>query len=48
MIDKLFEKMLRRFKEWVEKKPTGKFIIEINVNEGGVRGKPKVSMTEDA
>lgn len=46
-VDILFANMLKRFKKWLEKAPTGKFIVEINVNQGGLRGKPKVSITED-
>lgn len=45
--DILFLDMKKRFLEWLKKKPTGKFIIEINVGQGSIRGKPKSSITEN-
>lgn len=47
MIDILFKRILERFKNWLEGKPTGKFIIEFNINNGGIRGKPKITKKED-
>jgi hypothetical protein len=47
MIDILFKKIVKRLEDWLEKKPTGRFTIEINVNQGGVRGKPKIYTVED-
>jgi len=46
-IDNLFINVIWRFKEWLKSKPTGRFTIEFNVNQGGVRGKPKIKLTED-
>ena len=45
--DNPFIKAQRRFYEWIEKTPTGKFTLDITVGDGGIRGKPKVSMTEN-
>lgn len=47
MVDNLFIKIIKRFKDWLRGKPTGQFVIEINVNQGGVRGIPKISVTDD-
>lgn len=47
MFDILFSKIKTRFIEWLKKKPTGDFIIKINVGEGGIRGKPKITITDD-
>jgi len=46
-LDILFNDVKMRFIKWLEKKPTGSFIVEITVNNGGIRGKPKISITED-
>lgn len=45
-IDFLFQSAKEKFTEWAEKKPTGTFSIIFNVNEGGVRDKPKIIIAE--
>lgn len=47
MIDAIIRKIIKRVNAWLESKPTGKVVIEINVNQGGVRGKPKISITDE-
>ena len=47
MVDILFSNIIKRFKTWMNKTPTGKFVIEININQGGIIGKPKVTITEN-
>jgi hypothetical protein len=36
-----------RLIEWMDKKPSGVFIIQITVNQGGIRGQPKITITEE-
>lgn len=33
--------------KWLENMPTGQFILHVNINEGGIRGKPKMTIIED-
>ena len=40
-ISLLFRNAQQRFLAWLEHKPTGKFSMDIPVNEGGVRDKPE-------
>ena len=47
MFDILFSKIKARFIEWLKENPTGEFTIRINVGEGGIRGKPKITITEN-
>jgi hypothetical protein len=47
LVDILFTDILKRFRKWLKKVPTGKFIIEINVGQGNIRGRPKITITED-
>lgn len=35
------------WKEWLRSKPTGKLTIEVNINQGGVQGVPKVTVTDN-
>jgi len=35
----------RRFEEWISQKPTGTFSLHIEVNQGGIRGKPKIAVS---
>jgi len=35
------------FVKWLSTKPTGQFIIKVDIGQGSVRGKPKVSITEN-
>ena len=46
-IDRLFDEIRNRFVTWLNKKATGKFVIEININQGGIIGKPKITITEN-
>jgi len=46
-LDILFIDIVKRFKDWLNKKATGKFIIEININQGGIIGTPKITITEN-
>ena len=41
--EKLFCAIKKDFDEWVKDKPTARIIVEIEVNQGGVRGKHKIS-----
>ena len=46
--DDLFESAKQEFDKWLqENSPTGEFSLIINVNQGGIRGKPKISRKED-
>lgn len=45
-VDKMFHGFQQKFTDWLKDKPTGKFSIEIPVNEGGVRGKPETVIRE--
>lgn len=45
-ITTMFTDFQERFTEWLKHKPTGKFSIEIPVNEGGMRGKPEIGIRE--
>lgn len=43
-----FEGAKEEFKKWIqENSPTGEFSLTIAVNQGGVRGKPKITRTEN-
>lgn len=46
LIDSLFIEIQKRFLKWLEKKPTGEFSFHININEGGIRDKPNVTIKE--
>ena len=38
----------QEFDKWLqENSPTGEFSLIINVNQGGIRGKPKINRKED-
>lgn len=43
----IFEASKVNILEWLEKKPTGTFILTVEVNEGGIRGKPKLTKTQN-
>jgi hypothetical protein len=45
-IERILKDIQARLLLWLTGKPNGQFMIEINVNEGGVRGRPKVTITE--
>jgi len=45
-VNVLMEKIAKKLTEWLEKKPTGRFIVKIEINQGGIRGK-KVGIIED-
>ena len=51
MIDTLFTNIKKHlisstwFIEWLKSRPTGQFTIQVNLNQGGVIGKPKVTIT---
>lgn len=53
MIDTIFSEIKKHlensqwFLRWVSSKPTGQFTIQVNVNQGGVIGRPKISITEN-
>ena len=36
------------FIKWLSSKPTGQFVIQVNLNQGGVIGKPKIIITDNA
>jgi len=40
-VDRLFNKLKAEFLEWLKKKPTGQYYVNIEVNEGGIRRKPE-------
>lgn len=52
MLDKLFISIIKHledslwFVKWLSNKPTGQFTIQVNLGQGSVRGKPKISITE--
>jgi len=46
IVDKIFAETLKIFLRWLEKKPTGEFLFHINVNEGGVRDRPDITIKE--
>lgn len=52
MLDKLFISIIKHledslwFVEWLSNKPTGQFTIQVNLGQGSVRGRPKISITE--
>jgi len=45
-VNVLLEQIKQRLTEWLAKKPSGRFIVKIEVNQGGIRGK-KVGIIED-
>lgn len=53
MIDTLFTNIKKHlissiwFIKWLETKPTGEFIIKVNINQGGIRGRPKITITDN-
>ena len=53
MIDIIFSQIKKHlvdsvwFTKWLKSKPTGQFVIQINLNQGGVIGKPKVTITDN-
>ena len=46
-ISNLFLKAQKDFSAWLAKKPTGEFVMRIFTNQGGIRGKPKITITKD-
>ena len=44
--DNPFIEVQKRFSEWIESRPTGKFSVEVNVNQGGIRDKLKIIISE--
>jgi len=46
-IDVILERIRVRLTEWLDQKPTGSLTIRFDVNQGGLRGKPKVTTTEN-
>ena len=53
MIDIIFSQIKKHlvdsawFIKWLSSKPTGQFVIQVNLNQGGIRGKPKITITEN-
>jgi len=47
IIDAVLEKIRVKLTTWLDQKPTGSFTIKLDVNQGGLRGKPKVTTTEN-
>lgn len=45
-IHSLFQRVEQRFMAWLLNKPTGKFSVEIPVNQGGIRERPDVGIKE--
>jgi len=45
-IDKIFLDIQEKLWQWIKKKPTGQFSIHLNFNEGGLRGKPEITIRE--
>jgi len=43
----IFLEFKKRLLLWLRTKPTGKASLELTVNEGGIRGLPKISITEN-
>lgn len=43
----VFEQAKEEFKRWVQESPTGEFSLTVFVNQGGMRGKAKISKKED-
>jgi len=38
--------VIERLSQWLEKKPTGEFSLHIFVNQGGIRERPEIGITE--
>jgi hypothetical protein len=49
--EQIIDAFLREFKIrlllWLQTKPTGKARIQFSVNEGGIRGVPKMEVTQN-
>ena len=45
-VEVMFVEFKAIFLEWLESRPTGEFVVNIPVNQGGLRDKPKVTRTE--
>ena len=45
-VDAMFVEFKAIFLEWLKLRPTGEFNIYILLNEGGIRARPKISMTK--
>jgi len=46
-VDAFLEQFRARLLLWLESKPSGKASLEFVVNEGGIRGVPRITVTED-
>jgi len=46
VINKIFIEIQKTFLKWLEKKPTGEFSFHLNVNEGGIRDRPDITIKE--
>ena len=44
--DNPFIEIQRKYFAWLKEKPTGKFILEITINQGGIQGRPKTIISE--
>lgn len=53
MIDTIFSEIKKHlvgsswFIAWLKSKPSGQFTIQVNINQGGIRGKPKIFITDN-
>lgn len=45
-IDNFFIDIQKRLCQWLDKRPTGEFSVRFNANEGGIRGRPDVTIKE--
>ena len=46
-IKQLLKQFEDKFESWIKTKPTGKISFGVTVNQGGIRGNPKVIIEED-
>jgi len=46
-INDIFQEARKRFIEWMNEKPTGNFSLKITVNQGGIRGNPKIGVEDE-
>ena len=46
-INNVFQEARKRFLTWIKNAPTGDFKLEVNVRDGGIRGKPKIGIKDE-
>ena len=45
-INNLFVDIQAKLCQWLEKRPTGQFSVNLSINEGGLRGRPEIVIKE--